>query len=219
MRTVVKETVARTRFLDAAEAEFAATGYGGARTRSIAEAAGARIGTLHHYWQSKTELFREVCRRRFDPIATDGQSRLEEIQARLDSGATVAVTELLRAIIDSQFPAADDSVDRSTMLVAFHALYSRTATDPAPEARTVMEEIFDRPAQLFTRLLRRIRPDMDECQFYWVINCVFGTLIYTQFQGLYAAGSAAEQARHMVSAASELVELLARAIGPAASEC
>ncbi len=47
----------RDRILEAARAEFAAKGFRGATTRSIAEAAGVNVALLAHYFGNKRQLF------------------------------------------------------------------------------------------------------------------------------------------------------------------
>jgi TetR/AcrR family transcriptional regulator len=50
----------RRRLLAAAEAEFAAQGYQGARLREIAHAAGVQPALIHHYFDDKRGLYRAV---------------------------------------------------------------------------------------------------------------------------------------------------------------
>ncbi len=49
-----------TRILEAAEKEFFEKGYAGARTASIAEAAGVTHAMLHYYFRTKDQLFERV---------------------------------------------------------------------------------------------------------------------------------------------------------------
>ena len=48
------------RILDAAEKEFLEKGFAGARTSSIAEAAGVTHALLHYYFRTKTKLFEKI---------------------------------------------------------------------------------------------------------------------------------------------------------------
>ncbi len=48
------------RILKAAEAEFLAKGYAGARTTAIAEAAGVTHAMLHYYFRTKDKLFERI---------------------------------------------------------------------------------------------------------------------------------------------------------------
>jgi AcrR family transcriptional regulator len=55
----------RERILNAALAEFAASGFAGARIHSIAGRAGVNARMLYHYFGDKDDLFRAILRRRF----------------------------------------------------------------------------------------------------------------------------------------------------------
>lgn len=50
----------RRRLLDAAEREFARTGFAGARLRDIADGAGVQPALIHHYFTDKDGLYRAV---------------------------------------------------------------------------------------------------------------------------------------------------------------
>jgi TetR/AcrR family transcriptional regulator len=50
----------RRRLLDAAEAEFAAKGFAGARLRDVAHTAGVQQALIHHYFVDKEGLYRAV---------------------------------------------------------------------------------------------------------------------------------------------------------------
>lgn len=56
------------RLLDAAEAEFARTGYAGARLKDIASAANVQISLIHHHFGDKDGLYRAVLSRLISPV-------------------------------------------------------------------------------------------------------------------------------------------------------
>jgi TetR/AcrR family transcriptional regulator len=60
------------RILDAAEAEFAAKGFDGARLGSIAREAGVQQALIHHYFDDKAGLYREVIDRALSTMTTEG---------------------------------------------------------------------------------------------------------------------------------------------------
>lgn len=66
----------RQRLLDAAEGEFAARGFAGARLREIAEAAGVQPALIHHYFTDKQGLYRAVLDRALLPTSTESWSIL-----------------------------------------------------------------------------------------------------------------------------------------------
>ncbi len=76
MKKTKKQTrnpaLTQKRILDAAEAEFAAKGFDGARLGSIARAAGAQQALIHHYFDDKAGLYREVIDRALSAMTTEG---------------------------------------------------------------------------------------------------------------------------------------------------
>ena len=67
----------KQRLLDAAEGEFAARGFAGARLREIALAAGVQPALIHHYFADKQGLYRAVLDRALLPTSTESWSLLE----------------------------------------------------------------------------------------------------------------------------------------------
>jgi TetR/AcrR family transcriptional regulator len=66
----------KQRLLDAAEGEFAARGFAGARLREIAVAAGVQPALIHHYFVDKQGLYRAVLDRALLPTSTESWSLL-----------------------------------------------------------------------------------------------------------------------------------------------
>ncbi|HEY1954315.1 MAG TPA: TetR family transcriptional regulator [Polyangiaceae bacterium] len=76
MKRAKKQTrnpaLTQKRILDAAEAEFAAKGFDGARLGTIARAAGVQQALIHHYFDDKARLYREVIDRALSGMTTEG---------------------------------------------------------------------------------------------------------------------------------------------------
>lgn len=76
MRKAKKQTrnsaLTQKRILDAAEAEFAAKGFDGARLGAIARAAGVQQALIHHHFDDKARLYREVIDRALSGMTTEG---------------------------------------------------------------------------------------------------------------------------------------------------
>ena len=81
-----------SRILDAAEAVFAAHGYGAASTREMARRAGVPFGALHYHWGSKKQLWEAVLKRL-------GERTRETIMRNLRPGTTRR--ELADNLVDS----------------------------------------------------------------------------------------------------------------------
>lgn len=69
-------TATRRRLLEAAEREFGARGFAGARLREIAESAGVQPALIHHYFTDKQGLYRSVLDRALLPTSTESWTLL-----------------------------------------------------------------------------------------------------------------------------------------------
>ena len=88
--------VTKTQILDAAEAEFAVTGLGAARTEAIAAQTGVTKAMIYYYFQSKEELYRAVIER----CLNDALGEMDSLQ--LDTLAPdEAIVALLTKMLDS----------------------------------------------------------------------------------------------------------------------
>ncbi|MCC6559014.1 MAG: TetR family transcriptional regulator [Polyangiaceae bacterium] len=77
----------RARILDAAEGEFAARGFAGARLREIGEAAGVQPALIHHYFGDKRGLYRAVLDQ---ALATTSEGSMTLLANRSDLDGLVA---------------------------------------------------------------------------------------------------------------------------------
>lgn len=173
-----------TEFLDAAERQFAENGYAGAKIRAIADEAKANLGALHYYWGSKESLFRAACARRMAPMIEERMARFEAL-----GDSPTSIESILRAFFEPAFLChRNDPVKRKL----FCRTYARILTDPAPEVRAIVAEIFTDPTNRFVHLLRDACRHIDDTTFYWRLHCVFGTFQhaagYTDDIGTLAAG-------------------------------
>jgi TetR/AcrR family transcriptional regulator len=81
----------KRRLLDAAEREFAAKGYAGARLRDVAQAAGVQQALIHHYFVDKDGLYRAVLDRALAETAADSWTIVER---------GLGVEDLVEAFVD-----------------------------------------------------------------------------------------------------------------------
>lgn len=173
-----------TEFLDAAERQFAENGYAGAKIRAIADEAKANLGALHYYWGSKESLFRAACGRRMAPM-------IDERMARFDAlgDAPTSVEAVLRAHFEPAFLSHRENPARRKL---FCQTYARILTDPSPEVKAIMSDIFDKPTRRFVTLLRGACGHVDDATFFWRLHCVFGASqhasSYTDNIGVIAEG-------------------------------
>ncbi len=81
------------RILDAAEAEFAAKGFDGARLGSIARAASVQQALIHHHFADKAGLYREVIDRALSAMTTEGWDILARTVRSVSSHGGTKLTE------------------------------------------------------------------------------------------------------------------------------
>jgi AcrR family transcriptional regulator len=160
----------RERLLDAGERLFAEHGYDGVALRAIADAAKVNHGTIPYFFGTKEKLFKEVMLRRIEPVQRERRMRL---QALLDAAKEMTIEKVLAALLE---PVFRDSGEYA----AFRKLAGRCATDPAPEVRQVMDEIYDVSTLLTPKALRVLCPDLQADDFYWRLTCLYGAMFYIQ---------------------------------------
>lgn len=93
----------RGRILDAALTVFAERGFDGARTRDIAERAGANLGLLTYYFRDKERLWRAAFARAFDHL----QAELADVVVASPDDDLAELSSLVRHFIHfvAQYPA------------------------------------------------------------------------------------------------------------------
>jgi AcrR family transcriptional regulator len=145
-------------------------GYSGVSLRSIMVAAEANAASIHYYFRSKEGLLRAI-------FATRGGSMNEERHRLLDacerSGASVP--DVLQSFFE---PAI--SRGRKAEGQAFERLSALCSVDPNPAVREVVFETFDEVGKRFTALLRKSCLHLTDDEFYWRLNCLFGSMMYVR---------------------------------------
>ncbi|MEO6418997.1 MAG: TetR family transcriptional regulator [Polyangiaceae bacterium] len=87
----------KRRLLDAAEAEFAAKGFAGARLGNIARVAQVQQALIHHYFSDKSGLYREVIDRALAAMTAEGFDILARLARPLDA---TKIHPLVDAFVD-----------------------------------------------------------------------------------------------------------------------
>jgi TetR/AcrR family transcriptional regulator len=95
-RRAAAEDGTQARILDAALEVFAERGFDGARTRDIADRAGANLGLLTYYFGDKETLWRAAVARAFDRLRAE---LVEPLAPRADDDARAALAELVRRFV------------------------------------------------------------------------------------------------------------------------
>lgn len=97
------------RILQAAEREFLTKGFAGARTTSIAEAAGVTHAMLHYYFRTKEKLFDRIISEKIELIKN------LIFEAAIDSG--LSIQEKIRMVMDRHLEFIADNPDLPRFIV------------------------------------------------------------------------------------------------------
>jgi AcrR family transcriptional regulator len=162
------------RLLDAAESLFAEHGYHGVSLRTITAAAGVNVAAANYYFRSKEGLFRAVFARRVGPMSAERHRLLDACIARA-AGKPPPIEEVLEAFIA---PAV--RITASPQAEAFKKLSGRTSTDPSPEVRRTVYELYDEVAARFVDVLRQACPHLSREDLFWRLSCIYGAMMYVR---------------------------------------
>ncbi len=112
--------------LNAAEAEFAAKGFAGARLQSIARAVGVQQALIHHYFDDKDGLYQAVIERGMAAVTAGSWSILERMAPLQDAfGAKIDVPAIVTSFVDLL-------VDFYAAHTALLAILRHDAEEPTP---------------------------------------------------------------------------------------
>lgn len=97
----LQTNITAQRILEAAEAEFIARGYEGARTTSIAQAAGVTHAMLHYYFRTKKNLFERIITDKFSIVGKILVTNLINPHIPLFEKISVAIEQHLEFIANN----------------------------------------------------------------------------------------------------------------------
>jgi AcrR family transcriptional regulator len=160
----------RERLLDAAERLFADHGYDGVALRAIADAARVNLGSIPYFFGTKENLFKAVLTRRVEPIQRE---RRERLRALMRQPEAMSIESVLTAFLEPVFR-------ESTERTRFRRLSGRCATDPAPQVRRIMNDLYNTDKILTPKALRMVCPGLSAEAFYWRLTCLYGAMFYIQ---------------------------------------
>ncbi|WP_394833341.1 TetR/AcrR family transcriptional regulator [Pendulispora rubella] len=149
----------RQRILNAAEVEFAKKGYDGARLGQIARSADVQQALIHHYFDDKRGLYREVIERALDAMSLESWDVVHRFTEPLDA---TRIPELVRAFVDLlMWQSVKHRMVYAIMRHASAAASDGDIPDDVPDAliRKVMHEktkpVFDAVVGLIEALIQK----------------------------------------------------------------
>jgi len=162
------------RVIDAAEVLFAEHGYNGVSIRMIARAASSNIAAISYHFGDKAGLFRAIFERRVKPIS---DQRIKALEAALADAGEGAVD--LEAVLHGFIAPSVRMIRGDLGAQNFRRLAGRASTDPTPEVRQTIYEVYDEVALRYVEVLRNACSDIPEQEFYWRLNFLYGAMLYT----------------------------------------
>ena len=155
---------------------MAENGYNGVSLRRICLEAGVNLALMNYHFGSKAQLLQAIFQRWAAGINRERMRLLQELDERFPHG-TPPLEELLSAFIVPTLRAS--RTDREDEL-HFLRLSGRLATDPTPEVRHVIAEVYDEAAVKFVRTLHQACPHLSEEEFLLRLIFLYGAMVYTR---------------------------------------
>jgi AcrR family transcriptional regulator len=161
----------KARLIAAAESEFAAKGFDGARLGNIARAAGVQQALIHHYFADKQGLYEEVLSRGLAAVTRESWDILSRLAPATDRGTGAkrgktpplsrgagrkAVRELTEAFVDVLVRFY--STHSSLLAIMHHDMQQPTAHQPGePRAAATLDGVVRQSSRpVFEAVVRRI---------------------------------------------------------------
>ena len=161
---------ASERILDAAEEEFALTGYAGTSLRTIADKAAVTQALISYYFGSKYELYEAVFIRRGRQVSDERMARLQALQAE---GREIGAEELVRAFLEPTMAQRATEGGRR-----FLRLQARLHTEPAEISYKLRKDAYDASTRAYVEMLQRMFPDMPARDLFWRVALMVGAYMY-----------------------------------------
>lgn len=162
----------RDAILDAAEFLFGERGYNGVSIRDVAAQAEVTLGSIPYYFSTKANLLKQVFLRRVTPIQDERRVRIQHVLDEA-AGAAPDIRKVLEAFLEPAF-------QQSRANASYRRLAGRASTDPSPEVRKVISEIYSRDTMILPKILRMALPHLTDEEVYWRYYCLYGVVQYLQ---------------------------------------
>ncbi len=161
---------ASERILDAAEEEFAQTGYAGTSLRVIAQKAAVTQALISYYFGSKYELYEAVFIRRGSVISDQRMQHLRELQ---ESKEPITVEKLVHAFLGPSLALRSTPAGRR-----FLRLQARLHTEPAELSYKLRKQAYDASTRAYVEMLQEMFPEVPARDLYWRVALMVGAYMY-----------------------------------------
>jgi AcrR family transcriptional regulator len=160
----------RDDILDAAEIEFADSGYTGTTLRNVAERAKVTQALINYYFGSKHGLFHEVYTRRGNQIS---DQRMQSFALLRQSGKPPKIRDVIEAFLLPALRMREMPGGRT-----FMRLNARLHTEPPEISYKLRTEVYDKSTRIFAETLRQALPHLSAKDAYWRTTLVVGAYLY-----------------------------------------
>lgn len=176
------EGPARERILAAALEIFAERGFDGARTRDIAERAGANLGLLTYYFGGKEPLWQAAVSQAFAEVGTEIAAVTAEAQSQAGGDERAALERLLRGFV--RFLARRPE---------FMRLMNDENKRDGPRMRWLADHHVKPLSQAIARIVERAQarglvPDIPSVSFHYIVLGAAGLLFSQAPECRYVTG-------------------------------
>ena len=161
---------ASERILDAAEDEFAETGYTGTSLRAISQKAGVTQALINYYFGSKYGLYEAVFIRRGRVVSDERLRRLNQLKQQTDP---ITVEQVVRAFLEPTIALREEPAGRR-----FLRLQARLHTEPAEISYRLRNEAYDISTRAFVNTLLEICPSLSAKDVNWRMALTIGAYMY-----------------------------------------
>lgn len=168
----IPRTQARQRMLCAAEKLFAQHGYAGTSLRAIMADAAVDTGAIHYHFKNKLGLLKALFEERVKSVNEQRDALLAQLERR-QASEPPSIEEVLQAFIDPALRTAYNAKESS-----FNRVTALCSVDPLKEVREVVFQAYDKTALRFALLLRQVTPHLNETDFQWRLECMYGAMMY-----------------------------------------
>jgi len=166
------ENATRDAILDAAEEEFAASGFALTSLRAIAERAGVNQALIRYYFGSKEGLFHVIYARGANHIAEARLKLLDALEARPEPPT---VEDLVRVFLAP----AIEVRRKGAVGAAFMRLQARMQQETEELVQQIRQDAYDAMSLRFVAALQRALPDVEPKTVYWRYVFMVGGYLYT----------------------------------------
>ncbi len=192
------------RILHAATVLFAERGFAETSLRTITSMADVNLAAVNYHFGTKKALIQAVFVRYIKPLCAELDKRLDEYEKEKTKGQKPSTEALLEILFEAHQSTVLHLNDKSQRLVR---LISLAYTQSQEHLRQNLSGSYGDTYRRYTDLLKSALPHLNPVQFYWRLNFLLGSAIFTlsSFDSISAILSADFEIDMEISEATQLM--------------